>query len=382
MCRANRRFGVTHSMSDRGLVKSAGEPDLLDAERRRGRGARSNVSGRFESERREIVDDGWESGADLPAFKTTLHQDSARRVISRNDSPDISFDQSINPYRGCEHGCTYCYARPTHCYLGHSAGLDFETQLYVKPNAAELLEAELAKPGYKPSTIALGTNTDPYQPIERQLGLTRQILEVLEAARHPVGIVTKSALVLRDADILSRMAKDGLAKVALSVTTLDRRLARSMEPRASTPGRRLEALRGLHAAGVRTAVMVAPIIPALNDHEIEGILEAASAAGVAEAGYVMLRLPLEIGQLFREWLATDYPERASRVMKLVQEMHDGRDYRSAFGLRQKGSGPYAGQVAMRFRLALKRHGLNECRERLRTDLFRKPAAKNGQLSLI
>ncbi len=373
---------MTHSMSDRGLAKGAGKAFLVDAERRRGRGARSNVSGRFESERREIVDDGWESGADLPAFKTTLHQDTARRVISRNDSPDISFDQSINPYRGCEHGCTYCYARPTHCYLGHSAGLDFETQLYVKPNAAALLEAELAKPGYKPSTIALGTNTDPYQPIERQLGLTRQILEVLEAARHPVGIVTKSALVLRDADILSRMAKDGLAKVALSVTTLDRRLARSMEPRASTPTKRLEALRGLHAAGVPTAVMVAPIIPALNDHEIEGILEAASAAGVAEAGYVMLRLPLEIGQLFREWLATDYPERASRVMKLVQEMHDGRDYRSAFGLRQKGSGPYAGQVAMRFRLALKRLGLNEHRERLRTDLFRKPGAKNGQLSLI
>lgn len=373
---------MTHSMSDHGLAKGAGEPFLVDAERRRGRGARSNVTGRFESERREIVDDGWESGADLPAFKTTLHQDCARSVISRNDSPDISFDQSINPYRGCEHGCTYCYARPTHCYLGHSAGLDFETQLYAKPDAAALLEAELAKPGYEPSTIALGTNTDPYQPIERQLGLTRQILEVLEAARHPVGIVTKSALVLRDADILSRMAKDGLVKVALSVTTLDRRLARSMEPRASTPGKRLEALRELNAAGVPTAVMVAPIIPALNDHEIEGILEAASAAGVTEAGYVMLRLPLEIGQLFREWLATDYPERASRVMKLVQEMHDGRDYRSAFGLRQKGSGPYAGQVAMRFRLALKRFGLNEHRERLRTDLFLKPGAKNGQLSLI
>jgi DNA repair photolyase len=373
---------VAQSMSDPEAAQSAREMLVVDAERRRGRGARSNASGRFETERREVVDDGWESGAELPAFKTTIHQEAARSVISRNDSPDISFDQSINPYRGCEHGCTYCYARPTHCYLGHSAGLDFETQLYAKPNAAELLEAELAKPGYKPATIALGTNTDPYQPIERQLGITRQILEVLEAARHPVGIVTKSALVLRDADILSRMAKNGLAKVALSVTTLDRRLARSMEPRASTPGKRLEALGGLHAAGIPTAVMVAPIIPALNDHEIEGILEAALAAGVSEAGYVMLRLPLEIKELFREWLATDYPQRASRVIKLVQGMHEGRDYSSAFGLRQKGSGPYAGQVAMRFRLALKRLGLNECREHLRTDLFRKPPAKSGQLSLI
>jgi DNA repair photolyase len=369
-------------MSDPEAAQSAREMLVVDAERRRGRGARSNASGRFETERREVVDDGWEGGAELPAFKTTIHQEAARSVISRNDSPDISFDQSINPYRGCEHGCTYCYARPTHCYLGHSAGLDFETQLYAKPNAAELLEAELAKPGYKPATIALGTNTDPYQPIERKLGITRQILEVLEAARHPVGIVTKSALVLRDADILSRMAKNGLAKVALSVTTLDRRLARSMEPRASTPGKRLEALGGLHDAGIPTAVMVAPIIPALNDHEIERILEAASAAGVSEAGYVMLRLPLEIKELFREWLATDYLQRANRVINLVQGMHEGRDYSSAFGLRQKGSGAYAGQVAMRFRLALKRLGLNECREHLRTDLFRKPPAKSGQLSLI
>ena len=373
---------LVHSVSEGAAVQGDGDRHLVDAERRRGRGTRSNVSGRFEAETRETIDDGWESVADLPAFKTTVHPETARTVITRNDSPDISFDQSVNPYRGCEHGCTYCYARPTHCYLGHSAGLDFETKLYAKPNAAELLEAELAKSSYKPATIALGTNTDPYQPIERQLGITRQILEVLEAACHPVAIVTKSALVLRDQDILSRMADNGLAKVALSVTTLDRRLARAMEPRASTPSKRLQALAVLSAAGIPTAVMMAPVIPALNDHEIEGILEAALKAGVKEAGYVMLRLPLEIKELFREWLATDYPDRSNRVIKLIKDMHEGRDYRSAFGLRQKGSGPYAGQVAMRFRLALKRLGLNESREHLRTDLFRKPPAKSGQLSLI
>ena len=351
------------SVSEDAAVQEDGNRHLVDAERRRGRGTRSNVSGRFEAETRETIDDGWESGADLPAFKTTIHPETARTVITRNDSPDISFDQSVNPYRGCEHGCTYCYARPTHCYLGHSAGLDFETQLYAKPNAAELLEAELAKSSYKPATIALGTNTDPYQPIERQMGITRQILEVLEAACHPVAIVTKSALVLRDQDILSRMADNGLVKVALSVTTLDRRLARAMEPRASTPCKRLQAVAVLSAAG---SVWVA----------------FCQNPSVKEAGYVMLRLPLEIKELFREWLATDYPDRSNRVIKLVKDMHDGRDYRSEFGLRQKGSGPYAAQVAMRFRLALKRLGLNECREQLRTDLFRSPATKSGQLSLI
>lgn len=355
---------------------------LVDENRRRGRGARSNGSGRFESHVREAVDDGWDCGADLPAFKTTINIDSARSIISRNDSPDISFDRSINPYKGCEHGCTYCYARPTHCYLGHSAGLDFETQLYAKPNAAELLTAELAKPGYKASTIALGANTDPYQPIERQFGITRQILEVLETARHPVGIVTKSASVVRDIDILSRMAKDGLVKVALSVTTLDRRLARSMEPRASTPSKRLDALSQLCEAGIPTAVMLAPVIPALNDHEIEAILQRAAAVGVKEAGYVMLRLPLEIKDLYREWLATDFPDRAKRVIGLVQSMHGGRDYTSEFGLRQRGRGPYAEQVAKRFQLALKRFDLNTRRRQLRTDLFRAPTPAGGQYAMF
>ncbi|MBU2582116.1 MAG: PA0069 family radical SAM protein [Alphaproteobacteria bacterium] len=363
-------------------LDGARQTGCVDGNRRRGRGARSNVAGRFESQTVEAFDDGWESEGDLPPFKTTVRTDAARSIVTRNDSPDISFDRTINPYRGCEHGCTYCYARPTHCYLGHSAGLDFETQLYAKPNAAELLEAELAKKSYTPATIALGSNTDPYQPIERKLGITRQILEVLAAARHPVGIVTKSATVLRDIDILSRMARDGLVKVALSVTTLDRQLARSMEPRASTPAKRLDALRQLSQAGVPTAVMVAPVIPALNDHEVEAILEAAAGSGVREAGYVMLRLPLEIKDLFREWLATDHPGRAKRVISLIQSMHGGRDYSSEFGLRQRGRGPYAEQVAKRFQLAAKRFRLNQRREQLRTDLFRAPTLQGGQFELI
>ena len=354
----------------------------VGAERRRGRGARSNAAGRYEANAREVFDDGWESAADLPPFKTTVREDATRTIITRNDSPDISFDRSINPYRGCEHGCIYCYARPTHAYLGHSPGLEFETELYAKPNAAALLEKELANPRYTPNTIALGTNTDPYQPIERERRITRSILEVLERTGHPVGIVTKSALVVRDIDILARMAARGLAKVAISVTTLDRRLARAMEPRASTPAKRLEALRQLGDAGIPTAVMVAPIIPALNDSEIEAILQAASAAGVNEAGYVLLRLPLEIKDLFREWLAEEFPDRANRVIHLMQSMHGGRDYRAEFGLRQRGSGPYAEQIALRFRQARKRFGLNERRLPLRIDLFERPPREGDQLALL
>lgn len=353
-----------------------------DAERRRGRGARTNQSGRFEAEAREAFDDGWDSAADLPPFKTEVRPEAARTIITTNDSPDISFDQSINPYRGCEHGCIYCYARPTHCYHGHSAGLDFETILYTKPNAAKLLEAELAHPRYVAKTIALGTNTDPYQPIERQQRLTRSILEVLAQARHPVGIVTKSALVVRDIDILAPMAAQGLAKVALSVTSLDARLSRRMEPRASTPALRLDALRQLSEAGIPTAVMVAPVIPAINDAEIEAILEQAAAAGVRSAGYILLRLPLEIKALFREWLESEMPDRAARVVKLMQSMHGGQDYRSEFGLRQRGSGPYAEQIGQRFRLAIRRLGLNSERSALRTDLFRRPVPPGGQLALL
>jgi DNA repair photolyase len=355
---------------------------LAPAQAYRGRGTRSNVSGRFEKEQRDGFDDGWEQADPPAAVVTRVHTEAARSIITTNDSPDISFDQSINPYRGCEHGCSYCYARPTHAFLGHSPGLDFETELYAKANAAELLEKELASPRYRPRTIALGTVTDPYQPVERQHRITRRLLEVLEQVRHPVGIVTKSALVVRDIDILERMARHDLVKVALSVTTLDRHLARSMEPRAATPERRLEAVRRLASAGIPAQVMVAPIIPGLNDHEIERILEAAHEAGAREAGYVMLRLPLELKDLFREWLATDHPDRANRVLHLLQSMHGGRDYTATFGMRQKGSGPYAAQVAMRFRLALKRLGLNERRLALRTDLFRRPARQGAQLDLF
>ena len=355
---------------------------LVAADRRRGRGARSNATGRFEAEQRSEFDDGWESLGELEAFKTEVSDEPARTIITRNDSPDISFDRSINPYRGCEHGCVYCYARPTHCYLGHSAGLDFETKLYAKPEAAKLLERELAHPRYRPDTIALGTNTDPYQPIERERKLTRAILEVLERTGHPVGIVTKSALVVRDIDILERMAKRGLAKVALSVTTLDRRVARAMEPRAATPGKRLEAVRKLSDAGIPTAVMVAPIVPALTDAEIERILAAAHEAGAYGAGYVLLRLPLEIKDLFREWLKTEFPDRAQRVIHLMQSMHSGRDYNSEFGVRQRGTGPYAEQIAKRFRLACKRLGLNEKRHALRTDLFVPPVLAGQQMRLF
>ncbi len=352
------------------------------AERRRGRGARSNATGRFEAERREAFDDGWEGLGDLDAFKTEVRDEPARTIITRNDSPDISFDRSINPYRGCEHGCVYCYARPTHCYLGHSAGLDFETKLYAKPDAAKLLERELANPRYQPATIALGTNTDPYQPIERERQITRSILEVLERTGHPVGIVTKSALVVRDIDILAAMAKRGLAKVALSVTTLDKRIARAMEPRAATPAKRLDAVRRLSEAGIPTAVMVAPIVPGLTDAEIERILTASRDAGAAEAGYVLLRLPLEIKDLFREWLATEFPDRASRVIHLMQSMHGGRDYVAEFGVRQRGTGPYAEQIGTRFRLAAKRLGLNARRQSLRTDLFRPPVLAGQQMRLF
>lgn len=356
---------------------------IAHEDRRHGRGARSNRAGRFEIEHRDDFDDGWGSLEQLAAFKTVVHHEVAKSAIARNDSPDISFEQSINPYRGCEHGCVYCYARPSHGFLGHSTGLDFETQLYAKTNVAEVLERELSRPRYLPKTIALGTVTDPYQPIERGLRLTRSVLEVLERAQHPVGIVTKSALVTRDIDILSRLAHRGLVKVALSVTTLDRALARAMEPRASTPPRRIEAIRRLSDAGIPVTVMVAPIIPALNDHEIEAILSAAKDAGAREAGYVMLRLPFELKDVFREWLATEYPDRAKRVIALLRTMHGGADYKPVFGHRQRGSGPYAEQVAARFRLGVKRLGLNERgRYRLRTDLFCRPVALGGQMMLL
>jgi DNA repair photolyase len=368
--------------SDASGFSVSGSQTGIAAERLRGRGARSNRSGRYEAERREAVDDGWGTLGSLEGFRTTVQVEPARSIITTNQSPDISFDQSINPYRGCEHGCSYCYARPTHAYLGHSPGLDFETQLYAKTNAAELLERELSDPHYVPKTIALGTNTDPYQPIERQYRITRQILEVLDRTSHPVGIVTKSALVMRDIDILARMAERGLAKVAISVTTLDRMTARIMEPRASTPAKRLEAIRRLAEAGIPTAVMVAPIVPAITDSEIEHILEAAREAGATEAGYVLLRLPLELRELFREWLASAFPDRANRVINILRSMRGGKDYDAHWHLRQKGTGPYASQIGQRFKLATKRLGLNERRLTVRTDLFRHPVLVGQQLPLL
>jgi len=308
--------------------------------------------------------------------------DATRKIITRNDSPDISFDRSINPYRGCEHGCVYCFARPTHAYLGLSPGLDFESKLFAKPQAAALLERELAAPNYSPRTIAIGTNTDPYQPIEKQHQVMRRILEVLDRFGHPVGIVTKSALVLRDLDILSRMAQRNLVKVALSVTTLDPQLARVMEPRAATPARRLEALRQLSEAGVPTSVMVAPIIPAINDAEIERILDAAAAFGVKGAGYVLLRLPLEVRDLFREWLTANFPDRYRHVFKLIRDMRGGKDYDSTFGKRMTGAGPIAWMIGRRFEAACEKLNLNKTRARLTTEHFSPPRSQAAQLNLF
>jgi len=354
----------------------------VESVHRRGRGAQSNAAGRFEPVARTSFDDGWQTFEDLPPFKTTVTIDSTRRIITRNDSPDISFDRSINPYRGCEHGCIYCFARPTHAYLGLSPGLDFESKLFAKPEAPKLLERELSAAGYVPRTIAIGTNTDPYQPIEREHQIMRRILEVLDRYGHPVGIVTKSTLVLRDVDILARMAQRNLVKVALSVTTLDGKLARVMEPRAATPPRRLEALQQLAAAGVPASVMVAPVIPALNDPEIERILEAAAAVGVREAGYVLIRLPLEVRDLFREWLMANFPDRYRHVFKLIRETRGGKDYDSSWGKRMTGGGPIAWMIGRRFELACARLGFNKARTRLTTEHFDPPRRGPQQLSLF
>jgi len=364
-----------------GLLKESGL--RIEIDRRRGRGAGLNPSGRFEPQEREVLDDGWQTIETLEPFKTEVQVERPRTIITRNESPDIPFDRSINPYRGCEHGCIYCFARPTHAYMGLSPGLDFESKLFARPDAAKLLERELSKPGYKPKAIAIGTNTDPYQPIEKEWRIMRQILEVLSAANHPVSIVTKSALVMRDIDILGAMAERGLARVGLSVTTLDRRLARLMEPRASTPSRRLEAIRALSEAGVPTAVMAAPIIPALNDHELERILDSGAAAGAKEASYVLLRLPLEVSPLFRDWLLRHYPDRYRHVMSLIRSMRGGKDYDAEFGKRMKGEGPYAWQISRRFEIAAKKLGIRRTRSMpLNTDLFAPPSGAGVQLSLL
>lgn len=353
-----------------------GEPIYPDDEvplpQHNGRGALSNVSSRYDDEKKIRTDDGWDIEDELPPLRTTLTKDATRTIIARNTSPDVPFARSINPYRGCEHGCIYCFARPTHAYLGLSPGLDFETKILFKPEAAKLLAAELASPKYRCDVIAMGTNTDPYQPVERDLKITRSILKVLSEFNNPVGIVTKNHLITRDIDILADMAKRNLAEVFLSVTTLDKELARDMEPRASAPHRRLEAIRRLNEAGIPTGVMSAPMIPGLNDHEMEAILEAAARAGATRAGFTVLRLPLEIKDLFDEWLRAHRPDRAERVLSLIRQMRGGALYQAEFGLRMKGEGPIAQLLGARFAAAAKRLGLNKFRYRLETERFSVP----------
>jgi DNA repair photolyase len=347
----------------------------------KGRGAPSNPQGRFERVARESVDDGWfpdpEDAPGRPA--TAVTEERARSIVSRNQSPDIPFDASINPYRGCEHGCVYCYARPSHAYLDLSPGLDFETKLYAKTNAAELLRAALSKRGYRPTPINLGANTDPYQPIEKRYRVTRELLEVLAEARHPCTIITKSAMVERDLDLLAAMARDGLVAVLVSVTSLDNRLSAKLEPRASAPARRLRAIASLAAAGVPVGVLVSPVIPAVTDVDLEEILARAAEAGATRASYALLRLPHEVAPLFREWLDEHLPERASHVMSLVQQMRGGRDNDARFGTRLRGEGVFAELIARRFRIAVRRAGLDQGEGfRLREDLFRAPGGQ-GEL---
>ncbi|MGR3321657.1 MAG: PA0069 family radical SAM protein [Pseudooceanicola sp.] len=355
----------------------------MDLARRRGRGAGSNRAGRYERHLRVAEDDGWDrEEEDLPPLRTEVSEERSGKVITYNRSPDLPFDRSINAYRGCEHGCVYCFARPTHAWLGLSAGLDFETRLVARPGVAEGLRRELAARSYKVAPIAMGTNTDPYQPIEARYGLTRQLLEVMSQAGHPVGIVTKGRLILRDLDILSDMAARRLVRVGISLTTLDPVLSRRMEPRAPAPAKRLEVIRALSEAGVEVRVMTSPVVPGLTDHEVEALLAAARDAGAVAASWIMLRLPLEVAPLFRDWLEEHYPDRAARVMARVREMHGGKDYDARWGRRMRGEGQYAEMIAQRFAGAVRRLGLDPDLPPLRRDLFRPPVPKGGQMDLF
>jgi DNA repair photolyase len=348
----------------------------------KGRGSLSNPAGRFERTGIEAVDDGWTQEEAPESIATSIQPDRAKGVLTTNESPDVGFGQSINPYRGCEHGCIYCYARPSHAYMGLSAGLDFETKLFYKADAARVLEAELSRPRYVCKPIMLGANTDPYQPIERRLGVTRSILTVLQRCRHPVSIITKGVLAVRDLDILADLARDRLTSVAVSLTTLDAEVKRTLEPRAASPQARLKIIKQLTQAGVPVSVMVAPVVPAITDHEMENILEAAAEAGATRAGYVLLRLPYEVKDLFREWLAQHYPQRANHVMSLVRDARGGRDNDPNFGTRMKGTGPYAELLRTRFQLACRRLGLNSARDAsLDTTHFRQPGPQSNQLQL-
>jgi DNA repair photolyase len=349
---------------------------------RRGRGATHNPANRFRRDRRIPIDVDPGEDADAPPLATTVTIQVARTIIARNDSPDLPFDRSINPYQGCEHGCVYCYARPTHAYLDLSPGLDFESRLFAKPDAPALLRAELARPGYLCRPMALGTNTDPYQPIERTWRITRGVLEVLAECAHPFTIVTKSALVERDLDLIAPMAARDMARVYVSVTTLDAGLARRLEPRAASPRRRLQAIRTLAAAGVPVGVLVAPVIPQLNDRDLEAILAAAAAAGAREAGYILLRLPLEVEPLFRDWMDTHYPLRTAHVMSLMRQLHGGRAYDPAFGVRQRGTGAFASLLEQRFAIAARRCGLDRTPPPLDTSRFAPPRGESAQRVLF
>ncbi|MYK32809.1 MAG: PA0069 family radical SAM protein [Boseongicola sp. SB0670_bin_30] len=356
--------------------------DRLAGFRTVGRAARTNPPSRFESKVNEAFCDGWPIEDDLPPLRTEVSVERPRRVITRNSSPDIGFDQSINPYRGCEHGCIYCFARPTHAFLGMSPGLDFESRLVARPDAPEILEQELRAKSYRPEVIAMGTNTDPYQPIEREYRIVRQILETLFEYRHPVAVVTKGTLIERDVDILGEMGRLGLARVGVSVTTLDAQLSRKMEPRAPSPKRRLVTIRRLAEAGCPVRVMVAPVVPALTDHELEAILAQAAEAGAIAASWIMLRLPLEVSPLFQEWLAEHFPDRAQRVMGRVRELHNGRVYDPEWGRRMTGQGVFADMIANRFSISARRLGLETKLPPLRTDLFKRPVRVGDQLSLL
>ncbi len=347
-----------------------------------GRAAGSNPDVRFDRFHAEAFDDGWPSDDPLPVLRTQVRDEIAKTVISKNTSPDLSFDRSINPYRGCEHGCIYCFARPSHAFLGLSPGLDFETQLIARPNAAEQLRKELSHPRYEPRMIAIGTNTDPYQPIEKERKIMREILEVLRDFNHPVGIVTKGTLIERDIDILAPMAAVGLARVGISMTTLDPKTSRAMEPRVPSPVARLRTIRRLTHAGIPVRVMVSPVVPALTDHELEAILTAAHEAGAVAASSIVLRLPREVSPLFQEWLAAYYPDRASRIMGRVRELHGGRDYDPNFGKRMVGQGQWAAMIQQRFKLTTRKLGLDRSLPQLRTDLFAKPAQTGDQLSFF
>ena len=358
------------------------ETTLRQGERRPARAALSNAVGRFEPLARVTVDDGWDLAEDLRLLRTEVAQERPRSALSYNRSPDLPFDRSVNPYRGCEHGCIYCFARPSHAYLNLSPGLDFETKLIARPGIAAVLARELAAKGYRPAVIALGTNTDPYQPIEAGERLMRAVLEVLAAHRHPVAITTKGTLVERDIDLLAPMAAQGLVRVGISVTTLDRDLARRMEPRAPSPERRLQVIRRLAQAGIPVRVMVAPVIPGLTDCDLEPILAAASRAGAVAASFILLRLPREVSPLWQDWLAAHYPGRAKKVMARLRELHGGRDYDPEFGKRMRGEGIWADLLARRFQLAVARLGLNAPQPPLRTDLFALPEKPGDQSSLF